>query len=248
MARPIKKGIDYFSFDVDFFEDEKIEPISGEFGNKGEIIIIRLLCAVYRNGYFTMWNEQTKMTLANRCKVSSELVEQVINRLVKWGFIEKTLFDSAKVITSRGIQKRFREATRKRKYNYCALDYWLLDEQKEVISTHNPTQQVLFPPITKQRKVKESKLNTSPLREEMQEEKDFLDSITPPDDGINRNWEHLKRNLREYAFEEKDAKQIIAVSNYGAIGHVVWALLAEIRNSNGRIKQPARFILVKLGL
>lgn len=157
MARPLKKGIDFFSLDVDFFEDEKIEPISGEFGIKGEIIVIRLLCAVYRHGYFAVWNDQLKMTLAARCKVTSELIEQVVNRLVKWDFIDKGLFDSAKIITSRGIQKRFKEATRKRKYNYSILEYWLLDEQKAVFDAGNPRTAELFPPETLQSKVNESK-------------------------------------------------------------------------------------------
>ena len=158
MARPLKKGIDYFSFDVDFFEDEKIEPISGEFGSKGEIIVIRLLCAVYRNGYFILWNEQLKMTLANRCKVSSELVDQVIGRLVKWGFINESLFHSAKVITSKGIQIRFQEATRKRKYDYSKFEYWLLNDKKVVSSAHNQSQEEFLPPETPQSKVKESKV------------------------------------------------------------------------------------------
>ncbi len=30
MARPNKQGLDYFPLDVDFFNDEKIEAISGE--------------------------------------------------------------------------------------------------------------------------------------------------------------------------------------------------------------------------
>ena len=34
MARPRKTGLDYFPFDVDFFEDEKIVAIAGEFGLK----------------------------------------------------------------------------------------------------------------------------------------------------------------------------------------------------------------------
>ena len=55
MARQTKEGLKYFSFDVDFFDDEKIGAISGEFGIKGEITAIKLLCAVYRNGYFTVW-------------------------------------------------------------------------------------------------------------------------------------------------------------------------------------------------
>ena len=45
MARPNKIGLDYFPLDVDIFEDEKISAISGEFGIKGEITVIKLLCA-----------------------------------------------------------------------------------------------------------------------------------------------------------------------------------------------------------
>lgn len=48
MARPVKEGLDYFPLYVDIFEDEKIEAISGEFGIKGEIIVVKLLCAIYK--------------------------------------------------------------------------------------------------------------------------------------------------------------------------------------------------------
>ena len=47
MARPNKMGLDYFPFDVDFFNDEKIVAISGEFGIKGEIVVIKsALCDI----------------------------------------------------------------------------------------------------------------------------------------------------------------------------------------------------------
>lgn len=158
MARPTKKGIDYFSFDVDFFEDEKIEPISGEFGAKGEIIVIRLLCAVYRNGYFAMWTEQLKMTLANRCKVSHELVEQVIKRLVKWNFFDENLFYSAGILTSKGIQVRYKEATRKRKLDYEKMEFWLLFDEKGVSSAHNSPQEEFLPALNTQSKVNKSNI------------------------------------------------------------------------------------------
>jgi len=158
MARPTKKGIDYFSFDVDFFEDEKIEPISGEFGAKGEIVVIRLLCAVYRNGYFAMWTEQLKMTLANRCKVSHDLVEQVIKRLVKWNFFDENLFYSANILTSTGIQTRYKEATRKRKLEYEKMEFWLLFDEKGVSSAHNSPQEEFIPALNTQSKVKYSNI------------------------------------------------------------------------------------------
>ena len=35
MARPIKDGVDYFPLDTDFFQDDKVRLIKGEFGAKG---------------------------------------------------------------------------------------------------------------------------------------------------------------------------------------------------------------------
>ncbi len=106
MARPNKTGLDYFPFDVDFFEDEKIEAISGEFGMKGELATIKLLCAVYNNGYFAVWNNLLKMKLLKRLPgISIDLLDQIVNRLVQWGFFEKSLFDSDMVLTSNGILK-----------------------------------------------------------------------------------------------------------------------------------------------
>lgn len=115
MARPTKIGLDYFPFDVDFFDDEKIEAISGEFGLKGELVVIKLLCAIYRNGYFIMWDELLKMKLIKRLPgVSKELLEQIVLRLVKWGFFNEGLFNSDSVLTSNGIQSRYSEATKRR--------------------------------------------------------------------------------------------------------------------------------------
>ena len=116
MARPTKSGLDYFPLDVDIFEDEKIEAIAGEFGIKGELAVIKLLCAVYKKGYFVVWNDLTKATLLKRLPgVSKELLEQIVIRLVTWGFFNEDLFNSAKVLTSENIQANFFEATKRRK-------------------------------------------------------------------------------------------------------------------------------------
>ncbi|UVQ81022.1 DUF4373 domain-containing protein [Parabacteroides distasonis] len=88
MARPNKEGLDYFPFDVDFFSDEKIGSISGEFGIKGEITAIKLLCAIYRNGYFILWNDALKMSLLRGLPgISLELLEQIVTRLVRVGIL-----------------------------------------------------------------------------------------------------------------------------------------------------------------
>ena len=127
MARPNKTGLDYFPFDVDFFEDEKIIAISGEFGIKGEITAIKLLCAIYRNGYFILWNDLLKYKLLkNLPGISPELIESIVHRLVLWEFFDKALFDSVKVLTSKGIQRRYFEAVKRRKID-GELPYLLIN-------------------------------------------------------------------------------------------------------------------------
>ena len=127
MARPKKTGLDYFPFDTDFFDDEAMVCIAGEFGIKGEITAVKLLCAVYRNGYFILWDEKLKMKMLRSLPgISPELLDQILNRLVKWGFFDETLFGSVKVLTSRKIQERYFGAVRRR-HTAGGLPYLLVD-------------------------------------------------------------------------------------------------------------------------
>lgn len=116
MARPRKTGLDYFPFDCDFFSDEKLVAIAGEFGAKGEIVTVKLLCAIYRNGYFIEWSEMMRYKMLSQVQgVSVEMLDSIVRRLVRWGFFDKELFDRAGVLTSRGIQQRYFEASKFRK-------------------------------------------------------------------------------------------------------------------------------------
>ncbi len=163
MARPQKTGLDYFPFNVDLFDDEKVIPISSEFGPKGECVVVRVLCAIYRNGYFTECSDAFKFKIAKQANVPQSLVSEVINGLVKWGFFDKAVFDSFGIITSAGIQRRWKEATRKRVKNE-ELEFWLINEEKGVSGGRNP-QKAEFPaeetPLTRsestQKKGKEIK-------------------------------------------------------------------------------------------
>lgn len=116
MARPSKTGIDYFPFDIDFFQNEKIICIGGKYGNKGEIIVIHLFCEVYRNGYYLEWTDQIQYKLSSTMHdVSIGLLNQVVMQAVKYGLFDAEIFQKHKVLTSRGIQARYFEATKKRK-------------------------------------------------------------------------------------------------------------------------------------
>jgi hypothetical protein len=158
MARTIKTGLNYFPFDVDFFNDDKIELVSSEFGMKGEIIAIRLLCHIYRNGYYYSWGKDESLLFAKRVGngLTGALVEEVVIGLVKRSFFEKGVFDRFKILTSRGIQRRYIEAKDRSKTIEIIKEFSLID--KDVTSKHqNVTLIPLNDSIGTQRKEKESK-------------------------------------------------------------------------------------------
>ena len=167
MARPAKEGLDYFPLDVGIFEDEKIEAIAGEFGIKGELAVIKLLCAIYKKGYFILWDDLSQATLLKRLPgVSKEMLNQIVNRLVLWGFFDKELFDSVKVLTSENIQATFFEATKRRKTP---------KPTKYIVNVNSNSQsETVNADINTQSKVKESKVNKSKVNK-----KETESSINP---------------------------------------------------------------------
>lgn len=163
MARPKKSGLDYFPFDIDFFYDEKVVCVAGEFGLKGEICLIHLLCAVYRNGYFVEWTDTLIFKLLKELPgISAGLLQQIIEGLVRWGFFDKDLFDSAQILTSRGIQQRYFEATRRRLNPNEPFPYLLVNVDRNRVNVDKNSINV---DINPQSKVNKSKLkeNISPL-------------------------------------------------------------------------------------
>lgn len=155
MARPMKDGLDYFPLDVHVFEDEIVVAISGEFEVKGELAVIKLLCAVYQKGYYIVWNELMQAKIAKQIQGTVGLTNQIVNRLVQWGFFDKSLFDSAKVLTSVGIQERYAEATKRRKnQDIKKLSYWINADINDNSNGVNVD-------INAQSKLKETTLNKS---------------------------------------------------------------------------------------
>ena len=141
MARPRKTGLDYFPFDCDFFEDRKMIAISGEFGINGEIVAVKLLCEIFRNGYFIEWDELLKFKLAHICPgVSPEIIEQIVRRLVSWGFFDQGLYESTQILTSVDIQERYFNVA---KYRITSreLPYLLLDPVRNFTRTGTKTAQ-----------------------------------------------------------------------------------------------------------
>jgi hypothetical protein len=160
MARPIKHGLDYFPMDVDFFEDDKIQFVSSRFDEKGELIAVKLLCKIFKAGYFIRWDNDTAFLFSKGAgrNITPSLANDVVNELIRRDFFHKGLFERFSVLTSNGIQKRYikicTDAKRKD---------WKIEENFDLKAftpeeTKLTTSETRLTPVeSTQRKVKESK-------------------------------------------------------------------------------------------
>ena len=131
MSRPKKSGIDYFPLDVTLFSDPKIKKLKARYGVDGIAVYIYLLCEIYRSGYYIQLDEDSIYIFSDDLKMSSAKVMQVLNFLLERSLFERTLFQSDKVLTSAGIQRRFQMAVKERakKNPIQAEGFWLLGEE-----------------------------------------------------------------------------------------------------------------------
>jgi len=135
MGRRKKQGLDTFPLDVDFFEDDKITSIVQEFGVKGAAVALKLLTVIYKHGYYIEWNEATRrQVLVNLPGVTASLCDEIVRGLAKCGFFNRSVFSQVGILTSKGIQKRYFESTRRR-HGAVATPYLIVgigDENDEV--------------------------------------------------------------------------------------------------------------------
>ncbi|MBU5364266.1 DUF4373 domain-containing protein [Enterococcus devriesei] len=116
MARPTKQGIDYFSLDVNFLKDIKVRKIRKACGPQSIEILLCLLGNIYReNGYYIGWDEDTVFLVADEVGAKEGLVEEVVAKAIQSKFFDHQKYEQYKILTSNGIQKRYFEATTKRK-------------------------------------------------------------------------------------------------------------------------------------
>ena len=133
MARPRLKGLLYFPFDIDFFEDNKIRILKARYKSDGVLIYLFLLCEIYREGHYIKVDDDFEYIISDELGIDQNKVKQVLNFLLKRSLFDNTLFSLDKVLTSAGIQRRYqlgiKERMRKSRTPLEVGRYWLLNEE-----------------------------------------------------------------------------------------------------------------------
>lgn len=130
MGRPLKSGIDYFPLDCNFMKDIKVRKILRACGPGAIAVIVNLLCTIYQgDGYYMLWDEDTGFLIADDVGVKESFVHEVVKTAVQVDFFHAGMFDTRGILTSAGIQRRYKEATARRNNNALIADYNLLSNE-----------------------------------------------------------------------------------------------------------------------
>lgn len=179
MGRNSKKGLLYFPVDVDIFEDDKLFDVQNEYGPLGEVIYLRLLCLIYKNGYYYRYDSIDKLakmlirSIGNKWTRDKQVVVQVIPFLAKINLFSAELMQE-NVLTSASIQRQYLKCVERRQ-PLNEYPYWLLEKKpsfavssnqisvyKKRISVYRNKENAYSGTQSKEKKIKENKTTTTP--------------------------------------------------------------------------------------
>lgn len=175
MARPLKSGIDYFPLDCNFMKDIKVRKILRACGPGAIAVIVNLLCTIYQSdGYYMLWDEDTGFLIADDVGVKESFVHEVVKTAVQAEFFNAAMFDTRGILTSVGIQRRYKEATARRNDNSLIADYNLLSNELSGVIAYNNPVNVDNNPVNVDRStqmiVDDSKVNKTKLDDDVGDE------------------------------------------------------------------------------
>ncbi len=175
MARPQKRGLDYFPLDVDIDQDDKIQLVEALHGMTGFSVVIKLLMRIYKEGYYYEWGEMEQLLFSRRVNVDINTLNDIVNDCIKYGIFDEKIYETYKVLTSVGIQERYFEATKRRKNVTVVNQYTLINDVEKVNANIGRVNVDINGDVvdnmsaeTPQSKVKESKVKESKAEESKQ--------------------------------------------------------------------------------
>ena len=152
----IYDGINYFPVGVNFMEENAMEVIEAKYGIKGSAIVLKLMCKIYKEGYYIRWDEEQCLIFANKAgrEVQAEEVQGIIEILFTKGILDRNSYQENGILTSESIQKVWMEATKRRKRELSELPYLMVKPEKENGKADTPPalQEIQQPELFKKEK------------------------------------------------------------------------------------------------
>ena len=165
----MNNGIEYFSLDV--YLDDKFALIEAEFGLTGFAVVVKLFQKIYgQRGYYCEWNEDVALLFSRQNGVGGNVVSEIIKSALKRGIFDKNLYDKFGILTSKGIQKRYLEATKRRLKVDIKSQYLLINTAQKYKNVNILSENVYIEDENvnrlEQSKVKESRVKESKVNDD----------------------------------------------------------------------------------
>ena len=251
----INKGIPYFPTPANFFDEEIMELLEAKFGILSSYIVMRLLCKIYKEGYYISWGKEQSLIFVRKVGggIKEEVMEKIIELLLEKEFFNKDIYEKYGVLTSEQIQKVWLEATVRRKIDFSKLPY-LLEvrpgncKQKGFTNKKdadifkadaevNPENE----DISGQTKPNQNKLSS-------EEEETSNASFEIPGYAYNQTTHNVTGLLESLELHKvtdlKEKQAIMKLSDYGRKGTQIWRLFSN--TTWGKIGAPGKYIIAAL--
>ena len=126
MARPTKKGLEYFPLDCHM--SDEVNLIIADFGIEGYGVLISMFQSIYGDkGYYTEWTTREQKLFSRKVGLDNEIVIKIITECIEWGIFNKSKYEELNILTSRRIQDHYSTSTYKRTNVKMDENYLLID-------------------------------------------------------------------------------------------------------------------------
>jgi len=180
MANRAKTGLEYFPLEVTLFSDIKCRKMIRKYGSDAITLYLYLLCRIYEDGYYIELDEDLMFFAAETLKLDENLVNEMLNFMLKIGIFDENLAKKEKLLTSKGIQIRYFEiakiSRRKKsveKFSLINVQESSINVQESSINVQDSRNIVQLSPnnVHSGHKEKESKLKERKEKEKKSEKK-----------------------------------------------------------------------------
>lgn len=135
MGRNKKNGLDYFPFDIDLFQDIRIRKLIKYQSGKAVTVYALLLCIIYKDGYYMRWDKELPFIISEQTGFEEAYILEVINSCLKLGLFNNELYASDGILTSKGIQDRYKKICDLCRRNSEISEFSLISSEEKIISS-----------------------------------------------------------------------------------------------------------------
>lgn len=231
MGRNKKNGLDYFPFDIDLFQDIRIRKLIKYQSGKAVTVYALLLCIIYKDGYYMRWDKELPFIISEQTGFEEAYILEVINSCLKLGLFSNELYTSDGILTSRGIQERYKKICDLCRRNGEISEFSLISSEVKPISSEEKPVNSAKSTQSKEKKSKEKeilkkeppkggekekmKVENEELTDEFKNFLDWVDKETPCLKKIQRQITQKEYYKMKEKYNKKQITDVLTkIDNY----------------------------------